>query len=239
MKILPALVLGASALLASISSAQTWQGEWTDATTLTGATPAWSLNASGGGSILETPNPTTFTSTGTQFAWATPTTGFDGSTPTGSTIEFRMKVNSQESGKDYAGTADIFTSFETSAAGRFEFNIASDKVQFGTLGASFALDTTVLNTYRITILDNAASLYINDNSVATIGGQPGGSNFGVNALRIGDISSSNSVGGATEWEYVRWTNAGTFAPIPEPAAAASLLGVIALGSVLFIRRRRS
>jgi len=60
----------------------------------------------------------------------------------------------------------------------------------------------------------------------------------VNQLRVGDVSSSDNVAGQTEWEFVRWTNAGEFAPVPEPSTYAMLFGVAALGLALYHRRRK-
>lgn len=242
MRKLPIALFSASALFASTVTAQvTWQGEWTDATTFAGATPSWSPAFGGGDfSTTQAPSATTITATNASFVYFSPDSGFDASTATGSTVEFSMKVNSQEAGKDFAGSVRIFGSDDNGTERRFDLNIADDGVQFFTAGQSAALDTTVFNTYRLTFGGNSASLYLNGNNVATISGQPGGSNLITGSdLRIGVTSGSDTVGGTTEWEYVRWTNAGQFSPVPEPAAFASLLGVLALGTVALRRRRRA
>ena len=94
----------------------------------------------------------------------------------------------------------------------------------------YYLDTSVWNTYRMTIEDTTAKLYINGNTTAVAEVQVSSGN--VNVGRWGDSSGSGS------WthgdvDYLRATDQGAFAPVPEPAAMA----LLALGGLL-IRKRR-
>jgi hypothetical protein len=91
------------------------------------------------------------------------------------------------------------------------------------VGRSYAIDTvSTLNTYRLTMgIDGLVSVYINNGAAAVISGYAG------QALSVDNIdfgSLSTSVDGISKWDYLAFTNAGAFAPIPEPSITV-LLGV--------------
>lgn len=238
MRKLPIALFSASALFVSAASAQvTWQNEWTDATSFAAASPSWTTTASGGSVTYTTdPNPTVFGATASgSFLFFTADSGFDASTATGSTVEFRMKVNSQNA-LATNGAVQLIV-YGTNTDKRFEVTLSDSGAGFFE-GTKHAHDTSVFNTYRLTFGGSSASLYLNGGTTAIATNTVGGSDAGVNLLRIGDISTSDAILGVSEWEYIRWTNAGQFAPVPEPATFAALTGLLALGAVM-LRRRRS
>lgn len=237
MRKLPIALFSASALFVSAASAQvTWQNEWTDTTSFAAASPSWTTTPGGATTYTAAPDPTVFGTTGTGgILYHTADSGFDASTATGSTVEFRMKVNSQNA-LATNGAVQLIV-YGTNTDKRFEVTLSDSGAGFFE-GTKHAHDTSVFNTYRLTFGGSSASLYLNGGTTAIATNTVGGSDFGVNLLRIGDISSTDAILGVSEWEYIRWTNAGQFAPVPEPATFAALTGLLALGAIM-LRRRRS
>lgn len=152
----------------------------------------------------------------------------------GTTIEFRLKVESVTS--DATNAAVIY--FSTGTKG-YSFYFKSDEIRASsaTTGAVQALDTSVFHTYRITLSGNeggVANFYIDGVYISSLSGISGVGSITTNHIYFGD--PSGNTGGVTYWDYMAFTNAGAFAPIPEPATAMLLLGGMA--GVFFIARRR-
>lgn len=152
------------------------------------------------------------------------------------TTEFRMKL--QSSGAPY-DAAEMYI-FDSSKY--FKFTIHEDDpftpgnqgyVSLGS-GGNIVLDVDVYNTYRVlTFNDGTANLYIN--GVAAYGTPVNATGASAtNKINFGDLSSGG--GGVSDWDYVRWTNAGAFVPVPEPQTGVLILGGL---SLLGILRRRS
>lgn len=104
------------------------------------------------------------------------------------------------------------------------------------------LDLSEWTVIRFTLTGGATNpdlnIYINNNPTAfTISGLFVGDTSD-NYLRFGDIAPGGYAGGIVDYDYIRWTSAGAFAPVPEPGTSV-LLGLAAvLGTVLGVRRRK-
>ncbi len=155
--------------------------------------------------------------------------------PSGSTLEFSLRVESQAEGVPYAAMV-TFSNSASSANLRWQLNFTTSGVRFFD-DAETALDMSGFNTYRITFTDTNASLYINNNVTPTLVRTSIISGGSTPAISFGDPGSNQ--GGETHWEYITWTNDGMYAPVPEPGTVAALLlggGVLMLG---YHRRRRA
>jgi len=82
------------------------------------------------------------------------------------------------------------------------------------VGQAHALDTTDrFHTYRMTLVGNEAKVYLDGDPQPVISttANPDPSN----AIFFGDASNSY-VGGENQWDYIRWTNAGSHPPAGQP-----------------------
>lgn len=133
------------------------------------------------------------------------------------------------------------------ADGRYlSFNLFSDKVMVqngGSFVAEFFLDTTQEITYRVTYDGSLAldkwNLYTNGNVTPLwSSGALLASGFALvpNRVIIGDYSSG-AFYGATNWNFVSWTDEGAYAPVPEPTYTLALAVFGAMG--LILRRKRA
>ncbi len=197
------------------------------------ATPVWTRVGSAGGTtgstlisgalVFNTP-----LSGDRIFRIQNSTGNWDGSTTTGSTIEFSLKVESVA--PEAAAATSIY--FSTGTRG-YIFHFNSDSILYGS--ASVAHDTTVVfQRYRITLdPDGNANLYANDNATPLISGYFGTTpSITTNHIYFGD--PGGTVGGIAHWEYIAYTNAGAVAPVPE----VTTLSMALFGGVLLIAGRR-
>jgi len=195
------------------------------------STPAWSAsgtNASVNAGVL------TINTTAAQSTYYT-TGGATGWSPTtdGSTVEFGLQVGSVASGATYTTSMGLYNGVKAYSLSFTDTGIVVSN-SFGT----FALDTTSdFVTYRFVLSANAlasqtASLYVNNSSTALFSGYAGGGDSKNNFIRFGD--ASGSAGGIAKYDYVAFTNAGAYAPVPEPAT----VGLALLGLGIFAARRR-
>lgn len=141
------------------------------------------------------------------------------------TIEFRMKGLNGQANADW--TARLF--FGTPS---FRWFFSFDDNRFFLGSSHFAIDTTVYHTYRIVSSGGLADVYIDLNTTPSLTGVAGTAAAG-NFLFFGDDAAS--LIGTTNWDYFRFTNAGAFSDIPEPA---SLL-LLAAGGLVMLRRPRA
>lgn len=194
------------------------------------STPAWSAagtNASVNAGVL------TINTTAAQSTYYTtgPATGWS-PTNDGSTVEFGLQVGSVASGATYTTSMSLYNGVKAYSLSFTDTGIVVSN-SFGT----FALDTTSdFVTYRFVLSADAlasqtASLYVNNSSTALFSGYAGGG-ASLNFIRFGD--ASGIAGGIAKYDYVAFTNAGAYAPVPEPAT----VGLALLGLGIFAARRR-
>ncbi len=154
---------------------------------------------------------------------------WDGADAEGITVEFSLSVISQ------TGSRSATHLSLSDGSKNYNFQIAEDEIFLGatsTSGARYAMDTTVVNTFRLTLSEGVMSVYVNQNVTPVIVGYEGVASTG-NEIYWGD--NSNFTGGTTHWDYLAFTTSGAFAPVPEP----SLLSLGGLGALLmlFVSRR--
>jgi hypothetical protein len=152
-------------------------------------------------------------------------------TALGSTVETRLKVDFNSEGASYAGDLVILTG----ARGWFmRFGTGSINEVLG--GGTLEMDTSsAFHTYRFTTTEAAnapLNLYVDGSTTPAI--TFAGVDTGSNRLGFGDATTSLE-GGQIQWDYIDWTNAGAFAPVPEP----STLALMALGGTALLRTRRA
>lgn len=134
-------------------------------------------------------------------------TNWDGATASGSTIEVRMRI--LEDTSQFIGPAGLF--IETGPY-IYQLKFLTDRVDFD--GFEYFLDVTQFHTYRVTFdtgPGQIAYLYIDGGPIAVIRNNNRHGDD-VNRFFFGDGSGGN-YGGKTEWDYVRWTNAGQYPPL--------------------------
>jgi hypothetical protein len=242
-------VIGAVAVL-GFMSAPVFAVPTADSTTWEGLYEANTLPSAEGWTVatgLE-PNFTSLTGTGeirmnnlgdpvNNLGWWTKNTPFD--LNAGASAEFRAKVNDPASGpdsmafnlQDDGGTSNSLVRVRLFGAGQMQ-------VQMGVSGSAqtVALDVSQFHTYRITTTSGAGNvyLYIDDNPVPAASGSLDG--FGTAGGPAGLFFGDLTGGSTADWtiDYVRWTNTGAFAAVPEPASIALAL----VGLPLVLRRTR-
>lgn len=207
------------------------------------STPAWTQNVSIGGSMspntpdagVLTLNSLSSSSINTYAELAKASGYWDAASLLGTTIEFSMKVDSNATGKWAAHV--LFLN------GSKIFNFAIYEGGIGTfngtsLTSTYAMDTVSgFNTYRLTLNGGGlVDVYVNNAPVPVITGYAGYGSNSANVIEWGDASGNAQ--GSSQWQYVAFTNAGAFAPVPEPSSAA-LIGATVLGGILLARRGKT
>lgn len=140
------------------------------------------------------------------------------------TFETRFRIDSQDSPYYVAG---LF--MEASGKGLSLSFTPNSIIQFGTTLVG-GLDLTQWTTLRVTITGGATptvSLYINQNPIAVYTSSDIFYSASRTLIGFGD-SSTSAEGGTVQWDYLRWTDTGAYAPIPEPGAYALLATASAL-----------
>lgn len=150
-------------------------------------------------------------------------------TGAGTTVEIRVKTDYNVSGHSWAGDIMIDTGVR-----RWQMLIGEGYISDNVGGGDFAITTNdAFHTYRFVVANESTgplAIYVDGNTTPAHSWVGGAS--GYSELAFGDLG--NSAQGQVQWDYVRWTNAGAYAPVPEPAS----LSLLALGA-LALRRRRA
>lgn len=202
------------------------------------ATPAWTANVNAASTVTaNSPSAgilTIDTSTGIALY------SMNWSAATNTTLEISMQVNSL-----FTGNTATNGLYFTNGAIDYRIGFAPTAILVGDIGgtpanptgafATYSFDTTgAFNTYRFTLASGSMSLYVNNSTTAAVSGYTGTTPVSSNEVLFGDFSGNAA--GVSEWEYVAFTNAGAFAPVPEPTVLG--LFVAGLSTVLLTRRRK-
>jgi hypothetical protein len=146
------------------------------------------------------------------------------------TIEFRMRSLNSQNNTQFTGRY-----FWGDGQSRWFLEFDDNRVRINS-SPFYAIDTTVFHTYRVVSSNGLADLYIDNigNQATPVISGAAGQVVAQNFTFFGHDSAE--LKGRTEWDYVRWTNAGAFT-VPEP----SVLGLAAIAGLFasfVIRRRR-
>jgi hypothetical protein len=150
----------------------------------------------------------------------------------GTTLEARLKVDSQVIGAESAGNLVIGAGNQL-----WVVRIAVSGLSQA-IGAGGFIPTTTndgLHAYRFTA-DGTSTGTLNVYKDGVSIGSFASTGVALTTLRFGEDHGSSA--GQIQWDYIRWTNAGAFAPtaaVPEPAA----LSLAAVGALTLLRRRRA
>lgn len=145
------------------------------------------------------------------------------------TLETLLRVTSINEGATYAGSF----LFGTGATGKYN-EILYSPTGIGRSGNIISVDLTEWTLVRFTFTDTVnGSMYINNDPtpVATFALTNNGT-FGY--FQFGDGSVSAGRGGTVEVDFIRWTDLGAYAPIPEPTALALTLALAIFGFAAMI-----
>jgi len=141
------------------------------------------------------------------------------------TIQMRLRVVEQIPGTLYAG--NLRARSDEKAFGIF---FSRDKVALGSQSApkvSAPIDATAFHVYRVTLEADAVKLYVDGGAKPVLVMKPQGG-LKRPLIEFGAFNSSArfppaGLGGTVEWDYIRWTQAGAFAPgTNEPAARSRI-----------------
>lgn len=177
----------------------------------------------------------TYTTATRAYKQTTNVTGYTG------TFEFRMRVVETNRSATYAAQ------FILTGGGGWVTSIAPTFINFGT-NYTPAVAPTQWHTYRLTMeqIGGGGATPVQQQLKAYLDGElvysatrsaasGGGSAVNLTEMRFGDGSNSTGTNGTSEWDYIRWTTTGAYAPvIPEPAT----WGLLTLGALAIFARRR-
>lgn len=197
------------------AAAQTWTVEYAADTPPDQAAPAWAVTVDEGcalaveNGLLAIATPKTSGPGGVYLAvgknrpdrylkaatWGD-ASAWDGSQPT--TVEFRMRVIETYANAKLACQVQVSNGYQY-----FYLHLGPTglcDVSGGVLGP---VDATQFHTYRVTLKNGIPNIYV-DGKVFPVDCFSPGYHPGRNALIVGRLSSASL--GATEWDFIRWTN---------------------------------
>jgi hypothetical protein len=157
-------------------------------------------------------------------------TGSWAPTGVGTTVEVKLKTNYSGS-EGWAGGMVISTG--SWSWGVYIGSGAIGVAAGGTGDLSIATDDA-FHTYRFAGDETTGILSLYVDGSTTPAHTWNGTASAADYLSFG-VPNASQAGGQIEWDYVRWTNAGAYAPVPEPAS----LTLLALGGLALRRRRRA
>jgi len=158
---------------------------------------------------------------------------------TGYTVEARIKIDSIDEDVATAGTGAFTIELDEGRAGvdRFwelGFDVSGGQYQVALRGGAgpeyVNIDNTAFHTYRVTVLGDTATLYIDSNPTPAAF-VPNLRNLATNEIAFGDLTG---VGDSSyQIDYLSVYDGGAVA-VPEPASCAAL----SLGALAMVSRRR-
>jgi len=160
---------------------------------------------------------------------------------TGYTIEWRVGINSIDDA-DVAGTGSAYLSFEdgdTAVNKWFFLGFRNDGGQYQAVlsGGNLNLATIVnrnnsLNTYRVAVLGNTATLYMDNNPTPVGSVSDPRNDITGNVLEWGDGTGAGDSSYSVDYLYV--SDDGAFPAVPEPTS----ISLLAAGALGLLRRSR-
>ncbi len=196
------------------ADAVTWQQQY-EGDVLPGAfSPAFVLQAGGGNNGTTTLNAGGWVdvrnTTSTYYQWDMNSPNWSVG-PSGSTIEIRMAV--PEITGTYGTTFQV-TDDNLDKVWFFGWTHNNIFMDGGNQGQP-TFDVTQFNTYRFTFAaDGTANVYLNNDPTPRLTSS-GNTLSGLTNFSFGDLGAVGA--GTGSYDYIYWTTAGAFAPVPEPA----------------------
>ncbi len=191
--------VGAALLLASVGQARSGEVAWEQSFTFIAPPPELDLGWEPRGAPVyqttgDTLELTTTTDGGGSWVWTTEDGGWDATLPT--TVEFRMRAASIDSDSEAAAHLVIKNNDLTFAV---------------------KLTNPEFKTYRVVVESGQARVYdMEERGEPTViegvplNRQHPDSVLLPNSIAFGDMSTS--IGGVSEWKFLRWTNQGAYEP---------------------------
>lgn len=167
------------------------------------------LRASGGGSLSQDGEGSLVIKTdqANQFAFISigPSGGFDASAGTIVEIEFALRVNRTAEKRDGAVMMQVFGYPVNGQPRRIDLIFDDDNVRFFS-SMPKANDATQMRTYMLRISPDKSELFVEGQAEPVTWTRTFADNLSasLNELRIGDISSNDSIAGSSTWRKLIW-----------------------------------
>jgi hypothetical protein len=163
----------------------------------------------------------------------------------GWTIEFRIKIGTDEPDDDTFGAFRFFAkeNLSSSSTRRVEFRVGQDFTRIGNVNVTVDTNdnTNDYHDFRVMQPANSGSITVWRDGVQIYSGNSSNSNNTGQDFWIGDGSGSSAGGPTVYLDYFRWDSTGPYeyeaSTIPEPSSFV-LLGIAGMGLIGLARRRR-